>query len=132
MAKFGSRLCPLPQSRTQNKVENRLKFSNFKNKKGMRKNRYTETERMAIVGEQAKGKSVEEICRNYQISPATFYKWKQALAIQADDTKRRLYELEQENKRLKKMYAELSIDHEILQEGYDYLKKWQAIDEKKS
>ena len=71
----------------------------------MRKNRYTESERMAIVGEQEKGKSVEEICRNYQISPATFYKWKQALAIQADDTKRRLYELEQENKRLKKMYA---------------------------
>ena len=98
----------------------------------MRKNRYTETERIAIIGEQGKGKSVDEICRAYQISPATFYKWKQAHAVQQDDTKRRLYELEQENKRLKKMYAELSINHEILQEGYDYLKKWQAIDEKKS
>ena len=97
----------------------------------MRKNRYTESERIAIVGEQEQGKSVEEICRNYQISPATFYKWKQALAIQADDTKQRLYELEQENKRLKKMYAELSIDHVILQEGCDYLKKWQVQDEKK-
>ena len=54
------------------------------------------------------------------------------MAIEQDETKSRLHELEQEYKRLKKMFAELSIDHEILQEGYDLLKKWQAQDEKKS
>lgn len=98
----------------------------------MRKSKFSEKEKLAILAEQDSGKSVEEICRKHQISPATLYNWKQALAIQQDDDKRRLYDLEQENKRLKKMFAELSIDHEILQEGYDLLKKWQAQDEKKS
>jgi putative transposase len=48
-----------------------------------------------------------------------------------DEQLRRLKELEEENKRLKKMYADLSIDHDILKQGYGMLKKWQAQDEKK-
>jgi putative transposase len=98
----------------------------------MRRSKFSESQRLAILAEQDGGKSIEEICRKHQVSPATLYKWKQALATQQDETKSRLHELEQENKRLKKMFAELSIDHEILQEGYDLLKKWQAQDEKKS
>ena len=43
---------------------------------------------------------------------------------------RRLKEPEAENKRLKKMYAELSIDHDVLKQGYGMLKKWQAQDDK--
>lgn len=97
----------------------------------MRKSKFTESQRMAILAKHDSGQSVEEICRLHQISPATFYKWKKDLAIEQDDDKRRLRELEKENARLKKMYAELMIDHEILQEGYEYAKKISARDKGK-
>ena len=58
--------------------------------------------------------------------------WRKALSDQKDESKRRLKELEAENARLKKMYADLSLNHDILQQGYDMLKKWQAQDAKKS
>ena len=51
------------------------------------------------------------------------------VANTVNEDKRRLKDLERENARLKKMYAELSMDHEILSEGYQMLKKWQAQDE---
>lgn len=97
----------------------------------MRQSSFTESQRLAILAEQDAGQTVDEICRKHQISPATFYKWKKDLAISQDEDKRRLKELEAENARLKKMYAELCLDHEILSEGYEMLKKWQAQDEKK-
>lgn len=98
----------------------------------MRKSSFTESQRLAILAEQDAGQSVEDICRKHQISPATFYKWKKEVAIEQDDDKRRIKQLEQENARLKKMYAELKIDHEILQEGYDWIKKNVAQPKKKS
>lgn len=97
----------------------------------MRKSNFKETQRLAILAEQDAGQSVEEICRKYQISPATFYKWKKEVAIEQDEDKRRLKELEKENARLKKMYAELSLDHGILKDGYEMLKKYQAQDARK-
>lgn len=69
----------------------------------MRKGRYNKSERLAIIAKQDAGQSVESICRAYQISPATFYKWKKTLADDQDEDKRRLKQLEQENTRLKKM-----------------------------
>jgi len=81
---------------------------------------------LAVIAEQDAGKPVEHICRQHQISPATFYKWKKDLADQQNDDRRRVKQLEQENARLKKMYAELRIDHEILQEGYEVAKKISA------
>ncbi len=97
----------------------------------MRQSKFTESQKMAILAKQDGGQSVEEICREHQISPATFFKWKKELAIEQDEDKRRLKQLEEENARLKKMYAELSLDHSILQQGYEMLKKWQAQDAKK-
>ena len=97
----------------------------------MRQSKFTESQKLAILAKQDAGQSVEEICREHQISPATFYKWKKEVAIEQDEDKRRLKQLEEENKRLKKMYAELSLDHDILQHGYEMLKKWQAQDAKK-
>ena len=88
----------------------------------MRKSKFNESQRLAILAEHDKGKSVDAICRNHQISAATFYKWKKNIADAKDENKRRLKELEQENARLKKMYAELSMDHDILQQGYQMLK----------
>lgn len=97
----------------------------------MRKSAFSESQRMAILAKHDGGQSVEEICRNHQISPATFYKWKKELAVEQDESKRKVAELERENNRLKKMYAELSLDHQILQDGYEMLKKWQAQDARK-
>ena len=97
----------------------------------MRKSKFSESQRMAILAKVDAGQNVEAICREHQISPATFYKWKKDLAIEQNEDKRRLKQLEEENKRLKKMYAELSLNHEILSEGYEMLKKYQAQDAKK-
>ncbi len=98
----------------------------------MRKSNFNESKRLAIIAEQEAGTKVEDICRQYQISPATFYKWKQDMLDQQNDDRRRVKQLEQENTRLKKMYAELRIDHEILQEGYEAAKKISAQHKKKA
>lgn len=97
----------------------------------MRKSKFSEKQKMAILAKHDSGQSVEDICREHQISPATFYKWKKEVVDSQDENKRRIKQLEQENARLKKMFAELSLDHGILQDGYEMLKKWQAQDEKK-
>lgn len=89
----------------------------------MKKSRFTDSQRLEILAKRDQGMSVEDICRTHQISPATFYKWKNNLATEQDEDKRRLRELELENARLKKMYADLSLNHEILQEGYAIAKK---------
>lgn len=96
----------------------------------MGKKRFTTKQRLDILAEHDAGISVTDLCRKYQISPATLYNWKKNKAVEEDDQLRRLKELEEENKRLKKMYADLSIDHDILKQGYGMLKKWQAQDEK--
>lgn len=97
----------------------------------MGKKKFTLKQRLEILAEHDAGVSVADLCRKHQISPATLYNWKKAKAVDEDEQLRRLKELEEENKRLKKMYADLSIDHDILKQGYGMLKKWQAQDEKK-
>lgn len=98
----------------------------------MYKGKFNESQRLAILAEQDDGKSIEDICRHHQISPATFYKWKKDLSDQQNDDRRRLKQLEQENARLKRMYAELQIDHDILREGYEIAKKLSAQHNKKN
>lgn len=93
----------------------------------MRKSRFNESQRQAILDSHLKGnKTVEQICEEHQISPATFYKWKNEVETERNDDKRRLKELETENLRLKKMYAELQLKHEVMSEAVDILKKMQA------
>ena len=94
----------------------------------MRKSKFTKTQQQAILAQHDAGTSVADLCREHQISAATFYKWKKSHEDDSQEEERRLAELERDNARLKKMYAELSTDHEILQEGYSMLKKWQAQD----
>ena len=96
----------------------------------MRKSKFSQQQRLEALAKHDAGTAVADLCRELQISPATFYKWKKDHVTEADDTQRRLQELESENKRLKKIYAELSIDHDILKQGYGMLKKWQAQDAK--
>jgi putative transposase len=93
----------------------------------MRKSRFNDSQRQAIIDSHLNGnKTVEAICEKHQISPATFYKWKKELEVDKNEDKRRIKELESENLRLKKMYAELQSKHEMVSDAVDILKKMQA------
>lgn len=82
----------------------------------MKKSRFTETQIISILKQQEAGVKVKDICRENSISSATFYNWKSKYGgMEASDVKR-LRELEEENARLKRMYAELSLDHQILKD----------------
>ena len=96
----------------------------------MGRRRFSDKQRLEVLAELDAGVSVADLSRKHQLSVATIYKWKKDKTTDEDDQQRRLKELEAENKRLKKMYAELCIDHDILKTGYGMLKKWQAQDEK--
>lgn len=62
------------------------------------------------------GRTVKDVCREHELSEATYYKWKAKYGgMEAADIKR-LRELEEENRRLKQMYAELSLEHRILKD----------------
>ena len=66
-----------------------------------------------------------------EVSESTLDRWRKQYGGMKSEEAVRLKKLEDENKRLKKMYSELSIDHDILKQGYGMLKKWQAQDAKK-
>ena len=82
----------------------------------MRKSKFSETQIIAILKAVEAGQTVRDVCREQEISDATYYKWKTKYGgMEAADI-RRLRELEEENRRLKHMYAELSLEHRILKE----------------
>ena len=82
----------------------------------MKKTRYTE-EKIAFALQQAEtGTRAGEVCRKMGISEATFYNWKKKFAGLGVTEMRRLRQLEDENLRLKKLVADLSLDKEMLQE----------------
>jgi len=82
----------------------------------MKKSRYSETQIVKILKEVESGKLVKDTCREYGISDATYYNWKAKYGgMEASDIKR-LKELEEENRRLKQMYANLSLEHTILKD----------------
>ena len=82
----------------------------------MKKSRFTETQIVKILKEVETGRLVKEVCREYGVSEATYYNWKSKYGgMEASDIKR-LKELEDENRRLKQMYAELCLDNRILKD----------------
>ena len=82
----------------------------------MKKSRYTETQIVRILKEVEAGRKVNEVCREYGISDATYYNWKSKYGgMEASDVKR-LKELEDENRRLKQMFADLSLEHRIVKD----------------
>ena len=82
----------------------------------MKKTRYTE-EQIAFALKQAEtGTRVEEVCRKMGISEATFYNWKKKFGGMGVTELRRLRQLEEENQRLKRLVADLSLDKVMLQE----------------
>jgi len=82
----------------------------------MRKTRFTETQIVSILKQQENGLATKDLCREHGISAATFYNWKSKYGGMESSDVRRLKELEEENARLKKMYADVAMDNQILKE----------------
>ena len=88
----------------------------------MRKSRYSDSQIMAILKQSEAGTPVPELCREHGMSSATFYKWRSKYGGMDASLMKRMKELEAENKRLKKMYAEAQLGRDILKEAM--AKKW--------
>ncbi len=82
----------------------------------MRKARFKETEIVRVLKEVEGGRLVKEVCREYGISDATYYNWKTKYGGMEIADIRKLKELTEENRRLKQMYADLSLRHETLKD----------------
>lgn len=82
----------------------------------MRKSRFSESQIVKILKEVEGGRKVKEVCREHGISDATYYQWKSKYGgMEAADI-RRLKELEDENRRLKQMYADISLENQALKD----------------
>ena len=88
----------------------------------MKQSRFTDSQIIAILQQAETGTPVPEVCREHGISSATFYKWSSKYAGMEASLMARMRELEAENARLKKMYAEERLKAEIIQEAM--AKKW--------
>ena len=83
----------------------------------MKRKRFSEEQIIAILREQEAGGVTRELCRRHGISEQTFYRWKSKYGGMEVSDLQRLRELEQENARLKRMYADLSLDNSTLKEA---------------
>jgi len=82
----------------------------------MKKSRFTETQIVSILNEADAGMKVQDLCRKHGISPATYYKWKSKYGGMAASDLKRMKELEAENAKLKRMYADLSLENDALKD----------------
>ena len=82
----------------------------------MKKSKYNDSQIMSILEQATAGIAVPELCREHGISSATFYKWRSKYGGMDLPVITRLKELEYENSRLKKMYAEERLKADILRE----------------
>jgi putative transposase len=82
----------------------------------MKKTRFTEPQIAFVLKQAEAGSSVGEVCRKAGISEQTFYRWKQKYSGMLPSEMRKYKQLEEENARLKKLVADISLDREMLQE----------------
>lgn len=80
----------------------------------MKKSKFNESQIISILKQQQAGMSVSDICREHGISQATFFNWKSKYGGMDVNNLKRMKELEAENARLKKMYAEKSLQNDAL------------------
>lgn len=88
----------------------------------MKTSRFTESQIIAILKQAEAGAPIPELCREHGMSSATFYKWRSKFGGMDASLMARMKELEEENRRLKKMYAEERLKAEIVAEAL--AKKW--------
>lgn len=82
----------------------------------MRKSKFTEHQILKILKAVEAGRTVKDVCREHGVSEPTYYSWKSKYGgMEASDIKR-MKDLEEENRRLKQMFAELSLDNRILKD----------------
>ena len=82
----------------------------------MRASKFSETQIVKALKEQDQGRSIDDISRELGINRATLYNWRKKYGGMERHELSRLKELEEENRRLKAMFADLSLDHKILKE----------------
>ena len=82
----------------------------------MKRSKFTEEQIVFALRQQELGTSVEEVCRKMSVCPQTFYRWKKQYGGLGPGELRRLRQLEEENFRLKRMVADLSLDKAMLQD----------------
>jgi putative transposase len=88
----------------------------------MKKTRHTDSQIITILKQNEAGTSVAELCREHGMSQASFYKWRSKYGGMDMSLMKRMKELEDENRRLKRMYAEERLKSEIAREAIE--KKW--------
>ena len=88
----------------------------------MKKSRFTDSQIIAVLKQAEAGTPVPELCREHGISSATFYKWRSKFGGMEVSMVGRMKELEEENRRLKKMYAAAQLRADLLKEAL--AKKW--------
>ncbi len=88
----------------------------------MKKSRFTDSQIIAVLKQAESGTLVPELCRTHGISSATFYKWRSKFGGMDASLMSQLRELQDENRRLKKMYADAQLSAELLKEAL--AKKW--------
>jgi len=88
----------------------------------VKKSKFSDSQIMSILKQAEGGTPVPELCREHGMSTATFYKWRAKYGGMDASMVARLKELEEENRRLKKMYAEEKLKAEIVKEALE--KKW--------
>jgi putative transposase len=88
----------------------------------MKKPRFKESQIFQVLKEAEAGVPIAELCRTHGMSNASFYKWRAKYGGMDVSSMKRMKELEDENARLKKMYAEEKLKAEIISEALE--KKW--------
>jgi putative transposase len=82
----------------------------------MKKVKFTESQIIKALKSQEAGRDVNELCRELGIHRSTFYNWKKQYGGMEVKELKRLKELEEENRKLKQMYADLALDNKILKD----------------
>ena len=85
----------------------------------MKKSKFSESQIVNILKEAEGGVSLEDLVRQHGFSKTSFYKWKGKYSGMSVSELKRLKELEEENRRLKQMYANLSLEHEALKDAIE-------------
>ena len=88
----------------------------------MKRKRFTEEQIIGVLKESESGVKIDELCRKHGMSQGTYYAWKAKFGGMDIDEARRLLQLEDENRRLKSLVAELSLDNQMLKAINE--KKW--------
>lgn len=85
----------------------------------MRKSRFTESQIVTVLKQVEGGRTVKDVCREHGISENTYYNWKSKYGGMEVSDIRKMKELIEENRQLKQMYADLSLENRVLKDAIE-------------